>query len=327
MNEPINRRKFFKDSLMMSAAAAAVLGAGRSLAQDAQKPLPPETTGAEDRMPTGKIGNLQISRLLLGGNLLTHYTHSRDLKYVYKLTERYNTEEKILETLALAEEHGINTLTIHVVPAAMKLLQQHRKRGGKMQWIICPTANIDDKLEAYKQQVKELVDGGTEAIYLWGVRADALASQKKMDLIARAVEAAKELGVPSGIGAHDLEVIRQCEESKIASDFYIKTLHHHNYPSAPRQDELKGPHEENPGYWCKDPQAVVDVMAKVEKPWIAFKVMAAGAISPTSGFKYALQSGADFVLAGMFDFEIEPDAKVIKGLLARKLDRTRPWCA
>lgn len=322
MSEPINRRKFVKNSLMISATAAAALGPGKSSAQDASK-----KADAKNALPTGKIGDLQISRLLLGGNLLTHYTHSRDLKYVYKLTQRYNTEEKILETLAAAEDHGVNTLTIHVVPAAIKLLKEHRKRGGKMQWNICPTAKIEGKMEAYKQQVKELVDAGTDAIYLWGVRADALAGQNQMDMIAQAVETAKELGVPSGVGAHDLNVIKKCEESKIDNDFYVKTLHHHKYPSAPRADELRGAHAENPGYWCKDPQAVVDVMAKVEKPWIAFKVMAAGAISPTSGFKYALQSGADFVLAGMFDFEIAPDAKIIKGLLSRKLARTRPWYA
>jgi hypothetical protein len=64
-------------------------------------------------LPKGKIGNLEISRILLGGNLLTHYTHSRDLRYVYNLCAHYNTEDKIHETMALAEAHGIDTLSIH----------------------------------------------------------------------------------------------------------------------------------------------------------------------------------------------------------------------
>ena len=88
-------------------------------------------------MPRGKIGDLEISRLLLGGNLLTHYTHSRDLQYVYSLAKHYNTDEKILETLAVAEEHGINTVVVHNVPATIAVLQKHRQRGGKMQWITC----------------------------------------------------------------------------------------------------------------------------------------------------------------------------------------------
>ncbi|MBK9137519.1 MAG: hypothetical protein IPM17_01945 [Verrucomicrobia bacterium] len=49
-------------------------------------------------------------------------------------------------------------------------------------------------------------------------------------------------------------------------------------------------------------------MRSVKKPWIAFKTMAAGAIPPKNAFRYAFRSGADFVLAGMFDFETEEDA-------------------
>jgi hypothetical protein len=317
MSERINRRSFVKGSLLASATAAAALKVGTEKAVAAPDP----TNG----LPRGKIKNLEISRILLGGNLLTHYTHSRDLRYVYKLTACYNTEEKILETLAIAEDNGINTLTIHTVPTALAILQKHRKRGGKMQWIICTTARMDNDLKAYKDSVKKLVDDGTDAIYVWGVKGDQLAKANKVDLIGKAVSIAKNLGVPSGVGAHDLNVIKKCEEAKIDSDFYIKTLHHHKYPSAPRKDEIKGAYRENPGYWCSDPQAVVDTMKKVAKPWIAFKVMAAGAISPTSAFKYAFSNGADFCLAGMFDFEIKDDVQVAKGLLARKIAREREW--
>jgi hypothetical protein len=78
----------------------------------------------------GKIKDLQISRLLLGGNLLTHFTHSRDLRYVYNLTVHYNTEEKICETMAVAEAHGVNTLVIHTAPGVVSLLKRYRYRQG-----------------------------------------------------------------------------------------------------------------------------------------------------------------------------------------------------
>jgi hypothetical protein len=35
-------------------------------------------------------------------------------------------------------------------------------------------------------------------------------------------------------------------------------------------------------------------MKTVEKPWIAFKTMAAGAIQPKDAFKYCFESGAAF---------------------------------
>jgi hypothetical protein len=278
-------------------------------------------------LPDGRIGHLQVSRLLLGGNLLTHYTHSRDLKYVYKLAARYNTPEKILETLALAEEHGVNTLSIHTVDWALEILARHRRRGGIMQWIICPTAPVKPDMNEYSQQVQQLIANGTDAIYLWGVHSDRLVKENKVDLIAKAVQTAKDHGALSGVGAHDLNVIKQCEQHNVGADFYIKTLHHHDYPTGPKPHELKGSYSEIPGYWCKDPQETVDFMKTVTKPWIAFKVMAAGAIPPASAFDYAYRSGADFLLAGMFDFEIKEDAAIAKEMIAKNTTRQRPWRA
>jgi len=316
MSPEMNRRTFIKGSLAASAGGALPLAAA---GEAAEKPKAPKAA-----MPKGTIGKLQVSRLLLGGNLLTHYTHSRDLKYVYSLAAHYNTEAKIRQTLAVAEQNGIDTLVVHTVPRVLKILEDHRKGGGKIQWIICPTAGADERMKAYSNQVQELADMGCEAIYVWGVRGDALTAAGKVHLIAKAVEIAKAHALPSGVGAHDLRVIRACEKEKVPADFYIKTLHHHNYPSGPKADEVKGPTREIPGYWCDDPKAVIEVMKSVAKPWIAFKVMAAGAIPPGNAFPYAFAGGADHVLAGMFDFEIAEDAAIVRKVLPG-LKRSRPW--
>jgi hypothetical protein len=329
MQSELNRRKFIKKSLLTSAGSVAALHAGRaiSFARDkAEKPaVARSSTASKATLPQGQIGNLRVSRLLLGGNLLTHYTHSRDLRYVYNLTAHYNTEEKIFETMALAEAHGINTLSIHNPPGIVDMLKRYRMRhGGKIQWIICSTAAVEPDMKAYSDDVKALLDEGTDAIYLWGVHSDRLIAEGKIDLIQKAVEIAKDHGVPSGVGAHDLRVVMECEKRKIPADFYIKTFHHHNYPSAPKPNELKGAYNEVPGYWCRDPQETAEFMKTVEKPWIAFKVMAAGAIPPQDAFKYVVENGADHILAGMFDFEIAEDVLIANKILA-EAKRSRPW--
>lgn len=277
-------------------------------------------------LPQGRIGKLRVSRLILGGNLLTHYTHSRDLKYVYSLAARYNTDEKIMETLALAEQHGINTVSMHNPPHPISVLRRYRKeRGGKIQWIICPTAQVEPDMAEYRRQVEELLADGCEGIYLWGVHADALVAQGKLDLVIKAVELPKEYGLPSGVGAHDLAVVKACEREGVRADFYIKTFHSHAYPTGPRPDEIEGPYQEYPGYWCANPEETAEFMKGVRKPWIAFKTMAAGAIPPDKAFRYACLHGADFVLAGMFDFEVADDARLVAEAVGRSRRRERPW--
>jgi len=316
MESPISRRTFVQGSALASAGAAFAL---KTAAGDEQAP--------QNILLKGKVGDMEVSRLLLGGNLLTHYTHSRDLRYVYNLTAHYNTPEKILETLALAEEHGVNTLVIHTVDSALRVLQEHRRRGGKMQWIICPTTPIQPGLVRYGEHVMKMVDDGVDAIYIWGVHADRMTSPQGIDLLGKAVDLVKANGVSCGIGAHRLEVIRQCEANKVRGDYYIKTLHHHNYRTGPKPGEAADDHREFPGYWCGLPDETVELMKTVEKPWIAFKVMAAGAIPPEDAFRYAFQSGADFILAGMFDFEIAQDVRITQKTFAEAKDRPRPWRA
>ena len=145
-----------------------------------------------------------------------------------------------------------------------RVLRRYRKeRGGKIQWIICPTAPIEPGLVKYRQQVEELIKDGCEAIYLWGVHADPLVAQGKMDLVAEAVELPKQFGVPSGVGCHALEVVQACERHGVKADFYIKTFHSHSYPTAPKPEQIKGPLSEFPGYWCSNPQETVDFMKGV----------------------------------------------------------------
>ncbi|MGA2863848.1 MAG: hypothetical protein ABSF95_05120 [Verrucomicrobiota bacterium] len=318
----MTRRSFVKTTLISSAGLAL---AAEAKAQNASAAggAAPASAGA---LPKARIGKLEVSRLILGGNLLTHYTHSRDLKYVYTLAAHYNTDEKIMETLALAEANGINTVSMHNPPHPISVLRRYRKeRGGKIQWIICPTAPVESDMVQYRQQVEELVKDGCEAIYLWGVHADSLVAQGKLDLVAKAVEVAKEFGVPSGVGGHSLDVVKACETHGVKADFYIKTFHHHSYPTGPKPEQLKEPYNEFPGYWCRNPEETAQFMQTVQKPWLAFKVMAAGAIPPQNAFRYVFQHGADCVLAGMFDFEIAEDVKLALEALDRAKDRARPW--
>jgi len=278
-------------------------------------------------LPTGKIGDLEVSRLILGGNLLTHYHHCRDQNYVYNLVAHYNTAEKLLETFATAEANGINTMSVHTVDWTHQLLRKHRDNGGKLQWIFCPTADVEDPdLKEYEEEIARLADLGANAFYVWGEHTDVLIREGRPDVIKRCMDIFRSHNVPAGVGAHDINVIRVSEELGFDPDFYVKTHHHHDYPTAPKDaSKLTTPYEEIPGYWDRDPAETAEVMADIDKPWIAFKTMAAGTIAPESAFEFVYGNGADFVYAGMFDYEIAEDVETATRVIERVTNRKRPW--
>jgi hypothetical protein len=76
--------------------------------------------------------------------------------------------------------------------------------------------------------------------------------------------------------------------------------------------------------FCFKPQETIDFMNQLEEPFIAFKVLAAGAIKPVEGFPYAFSNGADFIYVDMYDFQIVDDVNIALDSLAN-VKRTRPW--
>jgi hypothetical protein len=73
------------------------------------------------------------------------------------------------------------------------------------------------------------------------------------------------------------------------------------------------------------PDRTIEVIRDVEVPVVGFKVLAAGAIPPNDGFRYAFENGADFICVGMFDFQIVENVNTAIEVLNGKLNRERNW--
>jgi uncharacterized membrane protein YphA (DoxX/SURF4 family) len=266
------------------------------------------------RVPHSRIGKLEVSRVIMGGNLIGGWAHARDLLYVSKLVKTYHSDQKVFETLRLAERCGINAFLTN--PQLARVINAYwRREGGRIQFF-SDCGYKDDVIAG----VKLSVDAGAHACYVHGGIADRLAKEGKVDVIGRALDLTRQNGLPAGIGAHQLETVQACVAAGLQPDFWVKTLHHCNYWSA-RKDV------QNDNIWCVNPEETIAFMGALPQPWIGYKVLAAGAIHPSEGFKYAFLNGADFICVGMYDFQIVEDVNIALVALSESQERPRRWFA
>ncbi len=297
-----------------------------------QRPLTDIVPGS---LPCGKIGDVTLSRLLMGGNLIGGWAHSRDLMYASQLFKSYNTEAKIFQTLELGQACGVNTIQID--PQCWDpIVKYNQHRDDKIQTMVCVSL-LEDRAKM-KEEIQQHVDRGATLLYSHGGTTDAhMMRGGKMEVIGQMLDLVKAQGIPAGVGGHSLNMVKACEQNKLDPDYYVKTFHDDIYWSATPEEGRKeydwmrrtsDDHDaNNDSMWCNNPEETAAFMETVDKPWVAFKVMAAGAITPHRAFPNAYRSGADFIIAGMFDFQVEPDVKIAIASLKKLDQRARPWCA
>jgi uncharacterized membrane protein YphA (DoxX/SURF4 family)/phosphoheptose isomerase len=283
-------------------------------------------------LPKGKIGEHELSRLILGGNLIGGWAHSRDLIYVPSLFRAYNTERKIFETLMLAEKAGINSINIGF--PTMDTMNKYKKMTGSKIKVLVQVAP-DEKLNDIYVNINKAVDAGMDIIQVQGNWCDWLVRDKKFDVIDKMLEKIRSNKITAGLGAHTIDAFIESEAQGIVPDYYMKTMHHDQYWSAhPRENrfpfEVDGKrHLDHNRFhdncFCPFPDRTVEFVNRVKVPVMGFKVLAAGAITPEDGFNWAFKNGADFICVGMFDFQIVNDVNITIEVLNKLQGRTREW--
>jgi uncharacterized membrane protein YphA (DoxX/SURF4 family) len=292
----------------------------------------PSLKDLEGELPKGRIGDLLMSRVIMGNNLIGGWAHARDLIYASTLFKAYNNEAKVFETIYTAERAGIDMLNL--VADQYPLFHKYVKAtGGKMQTMCQVRPTVDD----LRTDIDKAIDYGATTLYVQGGSCDIMVRDGHLDAVGEALDYIRSQGYVAGIGAHSIVTVKKCHEAGFDPDYYVKTCHHDRYWSAiPRENReefciFSGNQSDHDKFhdniWDLYPEQTIEFMKTIDRPWVAFKILAGGAIQPKDGFRYAFKNGADFVCVGMFDFQLVEDVNIAVEALAETAERERPWLA
>ena len=251
-------------------------------------------------LPTVQLCDKEVTRLICGGNPLSGYSHvSAELDR--EMIEYYSMPN-ILALLDECWRHGINTFQSRGDRHQMRAYLEHRQTGGGMYWI----AQTASEFANIPANIAEIARYNPIAIYHHGTHADNSWYTGRIDGVHDIIKAIHDQGLPAGVGSHIPEVIEYAEEKGWETDFYMCCLYNlaRGYKSAPAVDQDAYARDR---FRADDPPRMAATIQQIDKPCIAFKIMAASRNCDTpdsvrAAFSFAFENikPGDMVNVGIF---------------------------
>jgi len=270
-------------------------------------------------LPTVKLGDHDVSRLICGGNPFSGNSHVDSKLDQDMLT--YYTMPALQAALDECWKCGINTIQSRGDRHQMRMMLEHRVRGGQMQWI----AQTASEFRSIPGNIAAIARFEPIAIYHHGTHTDNCWHSGRIDEVADIVKCIKDHGLPAGIGTHIPEVVQYAEDKGWAADFYMCCFYNlaRGYKAAPAVEHDAYAKDRYPP---DDPDKMTAVMRQVSKPCIGFKIMAASRNCGTpeqvrETFRTAFEQikPIDMVDVGMFQKhknQVAENAQFVREVLA-----------
>jgi len=251
-------------------------------------------------MPTIKLGDLEVSRLILGSNPFFGFAHKPG--DVGKRMKDFYTEERIMAVMDQAADLGITAVWTPCYDHWIRLWDRYRERGGKLTvWIGQP----DPQPGQMKAHITACAKHGGKAVCIQGCRVDEQIAKGRFDVVRGWLDHVHSLGLPAGIATHRPTTHLEAEDKGLPTDFYHQCLYQpENY--SPKCLEL-----------------ALAAVAKLDKPVVAYKVLAAGRLLPRDAFPrlFGRLRPKDGLCVGVFP-EDDPGQLIENARLTRQLART-----
>jgi hypothetical protein len=291
-----SRRKFLSRLSLAVTGSALTVGMA-SGAQDAP-PAGPDSPGP---LPTIRLGDHQITRLIVGSNPISGYSYLGPI--MDRQMREYFTPERVVELLSHCERAGINTHQFSNPELMAGVSRTLRERGSKMKFICLHSCETQSP--AIEQVVR---DTQPIAIAHHGGVTDRLFEQGKSRQVHDFVKRVRDAGVLAGISAHNPDCVKRIADEGWPVDFFM-TCFYHLTRSKEELAKMPPVNTLQIGYafFASDPMAMTEVARQVRQPCLGFKILAAGRKcndkqSVQDAFKFAFEhlKPTDGVIVGMY---------------------------
>jgi len=262
-------------------------------------------------LPTIDIAGLKVSRVLLGGNPFSGFSHQSGR--MDDEMRHYYTAARIKAQYACAEQLGVNTHVGRADHHIMRVLMEYWDEGGKIQWIAqtCP------ELGTTLRGVQNALRGGAAACYVHGGRMDYLLANDELEEAVEAVEVIHKAALPAGVAGHTPKVFDWAEEN-LDADFYMCSY----YNPLDRSRDAAGTAADGEAFDDADRDLMAERIETLSKPAIHYKVFAAGRKNPAEALAYVARHlrPQDAVCVGVYSAQkqdmLAEDIRLLREALA-----------
>lgn len=243
------------------------------------------------RIPTVSLGGLVVTRLIIGGNPFSGFSHQSRARSAEMAA--WYTDERIVETLFRAQSLGLNACLCRGDQHVVRVLRRYWDEGGTMRWI----AQTASEAETPAIGAAFCLDNGASACYLHGGLVDDYIANEQYDEIRAFADTVRRSGVPVGIAGH-MPIDFAWAEQNLDVDFYMVS----HYNPSPR---THAPHHDPATAECYLLAERAERVATIQhlgRPVIHYKILAAGRNDPAEAFAYTARHmrPEDAVCVGIF---------------------------
>ncbi len=286
-NNKSNRREF-----LVAASATSLL------AHSQLKSMPLSEPPSEP-LPSIKLGDHSVSRILAGFNPVGGYSYLGP--HMDAHMKEYFTVENTTQFLLRCFEVGINTQQFDPTPLMIEVLGKVREKAPGMKFLCLHSSN------SRWGTVPEVAKSSRPfAMSHHGGVTDTLFREGKQEQVHDYVKAVHDQGLLAGISAHNPENIRRIADAGWENDFFMTCFHYLTRYNDHPEDKNKDKYFGKP-FSTSDPVEMTRVVREVDKPCLGFKILAAGRAGFSrngveEAFKFAFENikKTDGVIVGMY---------------------------